>query len=148
IMRGLRFASKLDFKIDPATEQAMVDNRELLKGVSAERIQSEFNGLIQGQSANKVLTKYSNILSEAIPGIKPMIGFDQKNPNHIYDVWEHSAEVTGNSENDLAHRLAGVFHDSGKPATFTMDEEKNVGRFFGHAQVSMEIADKALRDLK
>lgn len=148
IMRGLRFASKLDFKIDPATEQAMIDNRELLKGVSAERIQSEFNGLIQGQSANKVLTKYSNILSEAIPGIKPMIGFDQKNPNHIYDVWEHSAEVTGNSENDLAHRLAGVFHDSGKPATFTMDEEKNVGRFFGHAQVSMEIADKALRDLK
>lgn len=148
IMRGLRFASKLDFEIDPETEQAMKDNKELLKNVSAERIQSEFSGLIQGQSAGKTLTKYADVLSEAIPGIKPMIGFDQQNKNHIYDVWEHSANVTANSDDDIAHKLAGVYHDAGKPDTFTYDEEKETGRFFGHAQVSMKIADKALRDLK
>ena len=148
ILRGLRFASKLDFEIDPETHQAMIDNKGLLKNVSAERIQAEFNGLIQGKSASKILTANAGILSEAIPGIKPMIGFDQKNPNHIYDVWEHSANVTGNADEDLAHKLAGVFHDAGKPSTFTFDEEKQVGRFFGHAQVSVEIADKALRDLK
>lgn len=148
IMRGLRFASKLDFEIEPETHQAMIDNKELLKNVSAERIQAEFNGLIQGKSSSKVLTENAEILSEAIPGIKPMIGFDQQNKNHIYDVWEHSAHVTANSDDDLAHKLAGVYHDAGKPATFTYDEEKQTGRFFGHAQVSMEIADKALRELK
>lgn len=148
IMRGLRFASNLDFEIESNTEQAMIDNKELLRNVSAERIQNEFNDLLQGESASKILVKYSSIISEAIPEIKPMIGFDQKNPNHIYDVWEHSAVVVGNSDDDLAHKLAGVFHDAGKPATFTFDEDKQVGHFFGHAQVSMEIADKALRNLR
>lgn len=148
IMRGLRLASKLNFSIEKETEQAMIANKSLLKNVSAERLQSEFNKLILGQSAKEILVKYAEIIAEFIPGIKPMIGFDQQNPNHIYDVWEHSAVVVQNADDDLAHKLAGVFHDIGKPSTFTIDEEKGIGRFFGHAEVSVEIADKIMRNLK
>lgn len=148
IMRGLRFASKLGFNIEPKTEQAMIDNKGLLKNVSAERLQIEFNKLIKGQSARAILVKYAEIIAEFIPEIKPMINFDQKNPNHIYDVWEHSAVVVQNADDDLAHKLAGVFHDIGKPQTFTFDEEKKVGRFFGHAEESVKIADKVMRNLK
>lgn len=148
IMRGLRLASKLNFTIESKTEQAMIDNKGLLKNVSAERLQTEFNKLILGQSAKDILVKYAEIIAEFIPEIKPMIGFDQKNPNHIYDVWEHSAVVVQNADDDLAHKLAGVFHDIGKPATFTFDEDKKVGRFFGHAEESVKIADKVMRNLK
>lgn len=148
MMRGLRFASTLGFNIDNETEKAIINNKDLLKNVSSERLQSEFNKLIKGQSASEVLTKYPKVISTFIPEIEPMIGFDQRNPNHIYDVWEHTAVVVQNSDDDLAHKLAGVFHDIGKPSTFTYDEEKQTGRFFGHAEESVKIADKAMRNLK
>lgn len=148
IMRGLRFASKLDFEIDKETEDAIINNKHLLKNVSAERLQSELNGLLQGQSADKVLTKYPSVIAEVVPGVERMIGFDQKNPHHIYDVYEHSAVVVKNADDDIAHKLAGLFHDAGKPATFVYNEEKQRGQFFGHADESVIIADKALKDLK
>lgn len=148
IVRGLRFASQLDFKIEDETEKAIINNQSLLKNVSAERIQKEFNKLIQGQSASKVLTKYPEVVSQFIPEMKPMINFDQKNPNHIYDVWEHSSVVTQNAEDNLVHKLAGVFHDIGKPSTFTYDDDKKVGHFYGHAEESVKIADRIMRNLK
>lgn len=147
IMRGLRFASKLGFDIENKTESAIFKNKGLLKNVSAERLQVEFNGLLMGKNSKEVLTKYSSVISEFIPEIKPMIGFDQKNPRHLYDVWEHSAAVVENAENDVVHKLAAVFHDSGKPATFTIDD-KRVGHFLGHADESVKIAERALVNLK
>ena len=147
MMRGLRFASKMGFDIEPETEASIFRNKHLLKNVSNERIQSEFNGIIMGSGSKEVLMKYSSVLSEVIPEITPMIGFDQKNPVHKYDVWEHSATVVENAEENLVHRLAGVFHDSGKPSTFSTDE-KGVGHFFGHAEESAKIAEVALTRLK
>lgn len=148
IMRGLRFASKLNFEIDRETESAILNNKELLKNVSAERLQKELNGILQGQSADKVLTKYSSVIVEVVPEVKPMVGFDQKNPHHIYDVYEHSSVVVKNADDDVAHKLAGLFHDSGKPATFIYNEKTQRGQFIGHADESVIIADKALKDLK
>jgi len=147
IMRGLRFSSKLGFNIEEKTEQSIFRNKHLLKNISAERIQSEFNGLLMGENSKEVLTKYSSVISEIVPEIKSMIGFEQKNPHHLYDVWEHSSVVIENSEEDIAHKLAGVFHDAGKPETFTVDE-KGIGHFYGHAKESAKIADKALTRLK
>ena len=147
IMRGLRFASKLGFDIENKTESSIFKNKGLLKNVSAERLQVEFNGLLMGKNSKEVLTKYSSVISEFIPEIKPMIGFDQKNPHHLYDVWEHSAAVVENAENDVVHKLAAVFHDSGKPATFTIDD-KGVGHFLGHADESVKIAEQALTRLR
>lgn len=100
-----------------------------------------------GKNSKEVLTKYSSVISEFIPEIKPMIGFDQKNPHHLYDVWEHSAIVVENAEDDIAHKLAAVFHDAGKPSTFTIDD-KGIGHFFGHADESVKIAEQALTRLR
>lgn len=148
IMRGLRFAAKLNFSIEKETEKAMFKHKDLLKNISAERLHTEFNKLIMGVNAKNILVKYAEIIAVFIPEIKPMIGFNQQNPNHIYDVWEHSAVVVQNAKADIAHKIAGVFHDIGKPHTFTIDEVKGFGRFFGHAQVSVEITDAIMRRLK
>ncbi|WP_308749477.1 HD domain-containing protein [uncultured Anaerococcus sp.] len=48
---------------------------------------------------------------------------------------------------DLVTRLAALFHDTGKPATFFLDEDGN-GRFFGHQKISQEIVEKRLKYLK
>lgn len=148
ILRGLRFASKLGFTIEEKTSQAMFENKGLLKKVSKERIQKEFDGLLLGSNAKTILMDYKEVLAVIIPGIKQMFDFDQKNPNHIYDVWEHSATVVKNAKDDIAHKIAAVYHDSGKPSTFVFDEEKQKGTFYGHAEVSAQIAEKALKELK
>lgn len=147
IMRGLRFASKLGFDIEDDTEKAIFENKHLLKDVSSERLQDEFNGLLMGDNAKDVLNKYSSVIAEFIPEIKPMIGFEQNNPNHKYDVWEHSAVVVESAKDDIAHKLAAVFHDSGKPDTYTQGED-GIGHFYGHGEVSAEIANEALTRLK
>lgn len=46
ILRGVRFASKLGFNLEPETQQAMEANRERLAIVSRERIQAEMNGIL------------------------------------------------------------------------------------------------------
>lgn len=148
ILRGLRFASKLGFTIESATEKAMFTNKSLLENVSKERIQKEFNGLLMGMSAKEVLMKYKEVLAVIIPGIEPMFGFDQKNPNHTYDVWEHTVNVVHNAKDDIAHKLAAVYHDSGKPSKFVFNEETQKGSFIGHAEVSAEIAEESLKELR
>ena len=50
-------------------------------------------------------------------------------------------------EPDPALRWAALLHDTGKPLSFTRDE-KGIGHFHGHAQISAEIAETVLRRLK
>lgn len=147
IMRGLRFASKLGFEIEKETDQAIFDNKHLLKNVSSERLQQELNGLLMGKNSKKILDKYASVIAEFIPEIKPMIGFNQRNPYHLYDVWEHSTLVVENAKEDIAHKLAAMLHDSGKPTTLTIDN-KGVGHFLGHAEESVKIAEQVLVNLK
>lgn len=147
IMRGLRFASKLGFNIEEETEASIFRNKKLLKNVSGERLHKELNGLLMGKNAKEVLLKYSSVISAFIPEIKAMIKFKQKSPYHKYDVWEHSATVVKHAKEDEVHKLAALFHDVGKPETFTVDS-KGVGHFYGHAEKSEKIARKVLTRLK
>lgn len=59
------------------------------------------------------------------------MGFDQHSPHHYLDCFDHSLKVLKGTPPDLVTRLGALFHDTGKPATFFLDEEGN-GRFFGH----------------
>jgi tRNA nucleotidyltransferase (CCA-adding enzyme) len=69
IMRALRFASSLGFSINPDTAEAMRGNKKLLRNISAERIAAEFNRLLTGGGASNILSEYSEIIAEVIPGI-------------------------------------------------------------------------------
>lgn len=75
---------------------------------------------------------------ELIPELKKCIGFDQKNPWHIYDVYEHTLHVVDGTEPILIVRLAALFHDMGKPAAFKIDDA-GIGHFHGHWEISKQI---------
>ena len=132
ILRGLRFAAVLGFAIDPATGESIHRNEKLLGEIAAERIQVELLKLLAGQDAAEVL---------------PMVGFDQKNVHHCYDVWEHTLHAVAAVPGDPVLRCAALLHDIGKPNCFTVDE-KGVGHFYGHSAISRELADRMLRRLK
>ncbi len=69
ILRGIRFASRLGFRIDEATSRAMHKERELLRRVSSERIYTEWQKLLSGDHVLPVLADYSDIIEIFLPEI-------------------------------------------------------------------------------
>ena len=147
ILRALRFSAVLGFPIEEKTRRSLFAYKRLLVHVSEERIWTELSGLICGNWADRVLSHYINILGVVIPEILPMKGFQQHNPHHSYDVWEHTVRVVMNTPPQRGLRLAALFHDSGKPDAFVMDAE-GIGHFYGHQKISRDIAHNVLLRLK
>lgn len=69
ILRGIRFAAKLDMSIDPDTGRAMRDKAPLLKNISAERIFSELSATMTAPAAGKVLAAFAEVTEQMIPGL-------------------------------------------------------------------------------
>lgn len=67
IMRAIRFASVLNFKIDKSTALAVHKLKELLKNVSYERICIEWRKLVGGVNAYKIISEYKDVILEIIP---------------------------------------------------------------------------------
>lgn len=147
ILRGLRFAAALGLEIEPGTAAAIRRNREGLADVAAERIQTEFFKLLPGKRAAEILRGYPEVFGVFWPELLPMVGFDQRNRHHCYDVWEHTLHALAAVPEDLVLRCTMLLHDVGKPDCFTLDEA-GVGHFYGHPAVSRELADRMLRRLK
>ena len=147
LLRGLRFAAVLGFDIEPATAAGIHRRRDLLREIAAERIQTELFKLLTGASAAAVLRRYVDVVGVFWPEVLPMVGFDQKNRHHCYDVWEHTLHALAAAPPDLVLRCTLLLHDIGKPDSFVLGTD-GCGHFRGHQAVSREIADRMLRRLK
>ena len=147
ILRGLRFAARFDFSIDPATGAAIHALAPLLGRVAPERLSKELTGLLCGPGAGRILGEYGDVLTLLIPELGPCRGFVQYNPHHIFDVWTHILHVLEGVPPRPVLRLAALLHDVGKPACFTMDKNL-VGHFYGHAVAGAAMAEDILRRLR
>lgn len=147
ILRCLRFASRLGFAIDPETAAALVVCRELLREIAPERIHEELTKLLCGPHAAEVLRAYPEVVGVVLPEILPMVGFDQRNPHHCYDVWEHTLHALDAIAGEPVLRWTMLFHDMGKPECFALDRH-GVGHFMGHGVVSRRIADGVMDRLR
>lgn len=147
ILRALRFALKTNFEINRNTHFYIKKLYPLLENISKERITSEFNQMIIYPKFYLFFTHYKQIFSFFIPELKDCFNFNQNNPYHIYDVFEHTVSALSFANTDLVVKLALLFHDIGKPKCQHFDDF-GVGHFHGHAKLSAEIADKRLKELK
>ena len=146
ILRGVRFAVRYGLTPEEKTLNAMLELAPLMDELARERIFSELCKLLPLISAEDLL-RYAPILAQAVPELRPMIGFDQRSPHHAFDLFTHTARVTAAVSDDLSLRWAALLHDTGKAETFTLDENGR-GHFYGHAAAGAKIADAALRRLK
>lgn len=146
ILRALRFAAVLGFEIEESTYDAIHRNRELLKNVSAERINSELCKMLCGDYVESILLDFTDVFGVFLPEILPMVGFEQNNPHHCYDVYTHTVKSITNAPKDLIVRLTMLFHDIGKPESYTF--ENGVGHFYGHPLKSKLITSDIMRRLK
>lgn len=147
ILRALRFSSELGFIIEAGTAESIVRNRALLGRIAEERIREEFTKLLCGKDAANVLRRFRDVIAEFLPEIRPAFGFQQHNPHHIYDVWEHTLHALDAVAPEPKLRLSMLLHDLGKPQCFTLDA-KGVGHFYGHPEKSAALAARILSRLR
>lgn len=149
ILRAFRFMSVLDFELSAATEKAISENRDELKTISFERIGMEFNKILAGKNVKNTLQamKETGTLEIIIPEIKATYEFNQHNPHHEKDLWEHTVEVVSAVPCDLNLRYAALLHDISKPETQTFDE-KGIAHYLGHEMAGAEKSEEILRKLR
>lgn len=148
ILRAVRFASRLGFEIEHETACAVHKLCGRLDFIAKERIREELDCILCGAFCAEIMLEFSDVMVRIIPELSPCIGFEQYSPYHRYTVWEHIARsVAGSPENDLTVRRTMLFHDIGKPDCFTRDDS-GVGHFKGHAEISAQIAERVMQELR
>lgn len=103
-----------------------------------------YNDLLEILLSNDVynlLKQNEKDLFTLIPELEKCKGFEQNNKWHIYDVYEHILHVISEVEPNSPLRLSALFHDIGKPLTYTEDNN-GVGHFYNHWIESIKIFEK------
>lgn len=149
MMRAVRFACELGFKIEEKTREAIKKEAGLLRAIAKERIRDEFIKMISSAKGDfgVDLSRELGLLKHIIPELDASFGVGQ-NKHHIYDVYEHSLKSLAyavKQNYNLDVRLAALLHDIGKPAT--KRGEGSDCTFYGHEVVGARTAAKILSRL-
>lgn len=149
MLRAIRFALVFGFSIEPGTWEAIGRLHGRLAEISPERIRDEFSAILTSSRPRQGLDLLiqAQLMDHIIPELLDCVGFEQHNPHHNLDVYQHIAVVVENTPPDLVLRLAALFHDLGKPHCLTVDE-KGVGHFYGHEGIGARLAGRVLRRLR
>ena len=147
ILRALRFASVLDFEIEPMTKAAIFEQRNLLGHISAERICVELKKLLCGKAAERILQDHREVIAVIIPEIAECFDFEQNNPHHCYDVWTHIVKSVSFVRPEPTVRMTMLLHDIAKPKMATIDEA-GISHFKKHQFAGADMAAEILKRLK
>ena len=141
MLRAVRFATLLGFKIEPETARGIRECAPLAKTLSGERIQQELVKMLGAARPSVALRMLSDLGLLAV--ICPELEICKTTPQDkavAQNVFEHSiATADATPADDLPLRLAGLLHDIGKPATFAD------GHFHQHEFVGEAKAREILR---
>jgi len=152
ILRAVRIATQIGFKIDKNTEKAIVNNASLLKNIAKERIRDEFEKIIMSDNpmAGLIHCQKNGLLPYIVPELEKAVSIEQSR-SHIYDVYEHSLRAlqhTADKKYPLELRLAALFHDIGKPSSRRRDEAADLWTFYGHEVIGARMVTKILAELR
>ena len=128
MMRAIRFASQLHFKIEDQSFDSIVKNQERLSIVSAERINIELNKIMESPqpSVGLELLYLTGIMKQILPEVHALQGVDEIDGQTHKDNFYHTIEVVDNTaetSTNLWLRWAALLHDIGKPPTKRFDQE-------------------------
>lgn len=151
MLRGVRFASQLGFRIDDDVKAAMVRFAGRLEIISAERIHVELNKVLLSPrpSVGLALLSETELLPHVLPELEAMHGVERRaGVGHKDNFW-HTLEVVDNlaeRSDDLWLTWAALLHDIGKPRTKRF--EAGAWTFHGHEMVGAKMVPKIFKRLK
>ncbi|MBE8713353.1 CCA tRNA nucleotidyltransferase [Sphingobacterium hungaricum] len=152
MMRAIRFAAQLNFRIDIKAIQAIAANAERIKIISKERITDELNKIILSNkpSIGFIYLFDTGLLELIFPAMYNLRGVETIDGKSHKDNFYHTLEVLDNVaglSDDLWLRWAAIMHDIAKPATKRFD--KKVGwTFHGHEDKGARMVPKLFAELK
>src|SRR5881227_1416910 len=148
MLRAVRFATVLDYKIDNQTWDALVAHAVSINEISAERIREELLKIFL--SPNRVhgwdLLDQSGLLRTVLPELDAMKGCLQPEQFHPEgDVFIHTRLML----ELLPEKVSGplilsvLFHDVAKPVTATVDETGRI-RFNEHDRIGAAMTESIM----
>lgn len=152
MMRAIRFASQLNFIIEPKTFESIIENAHRIKIVSQERITDELNKIMMcvKPSIGWDLLSKSGLLQIIFTKMMALHGAEFVDGKGHKDNFYHTLQVIDNiceNTNNLWLRWAALLHDIGKPATKKFEEGHGF-TFHGHEAVGAKIVPKIFAQLK
>ena len=156
MMRAARFASQLDFEIDPDVVASMKELSARIAIVSAERVRDELTKILMSPDPRAGITILvdTGLAEIFIPEI-PKLRLEVDEHHHHKDVYEHSITVLEQAimqearlgGPNLVIRLAALLHDIGKPKTRSFIDGGGVS-FHHHEVVGARLVKKRLQELR
>lgn len=150
LLRAVRFAARLGFRLDPATAEAMKALSPAILETSAERIRDELVKMFCGGQARRSLELLdeTGLLRQVLPEVDAMKGVEQPENFHPEgDVFVHTLLLMEKLPQPCSPTLAfgALLHDVGKPSTQTFEDRI---RFNEHEKVGAEMARVICRRLR
>ena len=152
MMRAIRFASVLHFKIEKNSLEAIKQEAERIKIVSMERIMVEFNKIMLSEkpSVGLKLMEETTLLEKIIPELTALRGIEEVEGQTHKDNFWHTLEVVDNiskNTDNLWLRWAALLHDIGKAPTKKF-VEKIGWTFHGHEFLGSKMVKNLFTRLK
>jgi putative nucleotidyltransferase with HDIG domain len=152
MLRAIRFATRLDFKIERSSLEAMTQLAPRLSIISQERITDELNKMILTTTPSRAfkLLQVTALLEQFFPEMIALQGIESKEGKAHKDNFLHTLEVLDNISlhtTDLWLRWAAILHDIAKPPTKRFD--KTVGwTFHGHEELGAKMVPRIFKRLR
>ncbi|MEX0968682.1 MAG: HD domain-containing protein [Bacteroidia bacterium] len=152
MMRAIRFAAQLQFRIQPQTLNAIAEHRERISIITQERITDELNKIMASSHPSvgfKLLMK-TGLLHLIFPELVALHGVETINGHSHKDNFFHTLQVLDNlagMSDNLWLRWAALLHDIGKPSSKRFEEEGG-WTFHGHEVIGERMIPKLFRKLK
>ncbi len=152
MLRGIRFATRLGFRIEDSTQKAILLNRERISIVSQERITDEINKILMTARPSQgfLLLDQTGLLEIVLPDLYRMKGVEEVEGQFHKDNFLHTLEVLDNiarKTDNLWLRWAALLHDVAKPRT--RKYEPGTGwTFHGHEFIGAKMIPGIFRKLK
>jgi len=151
MLRGVRFAARFGFELEPETRRAICSLAPRIHAVSRERIRDELTKMLTEGHARRAfeLLDETGLLAEVLPQIARMKGVQQPPQFHPEgDVWIHTLMLLEQLPTGCSMTLAwgALLHDVGKPATFRRAPDRI--RFDGHVEIGVAMAAEICRSFR
>ena len=149
MLRAIRFATKLSFKLDIACLRSIKEQAQRIKIISRERITDELNKIILSNQPSRgfKLLKSTDLLEYIFPEFLNLSGIETINGKSHKDNFLHTLQVLDNiAENtdSLWLRWSAIMHDIAKPATKRFD--KKIGwTFHGHEELGSKMVPRIFK---
>jgi tRNA nucleotidyltransferase (CCA-adding enzyme) len=152
MMRAVRFAAQLDFRIDAATLASIRIHANRISIVAPERVAVEFNKImdVPKPSYGLGLLYTSGLLQEVLPELIALKGIEEVEGQTHKDNFYHTLEVVDNlakTSDDLWLRWAALLHDIAKPRTKKFIKPHG-WTFRGHEFLGGKMVPKIFRRLQ